>query len=169
MNRIKKVISLTVAAAMLVSVAGCQKRVEKIDEDEIISAFEDVLDLEQVSFEESMQLKGESDYYYIVDPSGSSISISGYVHNEDDPRNSTSIFYIVSDDSEDKFASYYENMEPENGCYHKGDWGYFVKEEGNVIIAVYYADDMVLTVTAGAEENVEYAKEFINELGLPLE
>ena len=93
MNRIKKAISITMAAAMLVSVAGCHKKIDKIDEDDVISALEDVLDLEEVPLMESWELHDNSDYYYVVELDDGSLNVSGHVHNDDDPRAGTNIMF----------------------------------------------------------------------------
>lgn len=171
MKRFKKTIALVMAAAMLVSIAGCHKKIKKVDEDAVIDALEDVLDLEEVPLMESYD---NSDYYYVVESDDGSLNVTGHVHNDDDPRAGTNIMFHIQDDeddAEDKFLEYYENyenMDPEIMYYKEGEWGYIIMDRGSVFTAVYYIDDTLLWVHGGTEENAEYGREFIRELGLPL-
>lgn len=170
MNRIKKAISITMAAAMLVSVAGCHKKIDKIDEDDVISALEDVLDLEEADDSDN-----ETDYYNVVDNyPGREISIRGYVD-----KNDVVITYIVYED-EDESIEHFEycydaithnalyKKDDYSAYYEEGEWGYAIVEVGEHYTAVYFVDDTVLEVSARSEDDIASAKEFIRELGLPL-
>ena len=171
MKRFKKTIALVMAATMLITIAGCRRKIKKVDEDAVIDALEDVLDLEEVPLMESCE---NSDYYYVVEFDDGSLNVSGHVHNDDDPRAATNIMFHIKDDeddAEDKFLEYYENyenMDPDVMYYKEGEWGYIIMDRGSVFIAVYYIDDTLLFVNGGSEENAEYGREFIRELGLPL-
>ncbi len=170
MNRTKKTISLVMAAAMLVSVAGCHKKIDKIDEDDVISALEDVLDLEEADDSDN-----ETDYYNVVDNyPGREISIRGYVD-----KNDVVITYIVYED-EDESIEHFEycydaithnalyKKDDYSAYYEEGEWGYAIVEVGEHYTAVYFVDDTVLEVSARSEDDIASAKEFIRELGLPL-
>lgn len=175
MNRIEKTVALLLIASMTVSITGCHKKFEKIDEDDIISALEDTLDLE-----EAEDGDGESDYYNIMDnyPDRDSF-IRAYMDSGDGDDGSVVITYIVYEDEDDaeEYFEYCYDVVTDNPIYkpkdykehyEEGEWGYAVVEVGDHFLAVYYVDDMVLEVSARSEEDVGYAKDFIRELGLPL-
>ena len=174
MKRMKKMIALVMAATMLITIAGCRRKIKKVNEDAVIDALEDVLDLEEVPLMESWELHDNSDYYYVVEFDDGSLNVSGHVHNDGDPRAGTNIMFYIQDDkddAEDKFLEYYENyenMDPDVMYYKEGEWGYIIMDRGSVFTAVYYIDDTLLWVHGGTEENAEYGREFIRELGLPL-
>ena len=175
MKRMKKTIALVMAAAMLVSIAGCHKKINKVDEDDVIAALEDVLDLEEADDSEN-----ESDYYNVVDNyPGREIFIRGYVDKDDDHDESIVITYIVYEDEDEPIEhfEYCYDAVTHNALYKKDDYiayyeegelGYAVVEVGEFFDAVYYVDDTVLEVSARSEDDIASAKEFIRELGLPL-
>ena len=175
MNRIEKTVALLLFASMTVSITGCHKKFEKIDEDEIISALEDVLDLEEADDSDN-----ETDYYNVVDNyPGREISIRGYVDKDDNYDKSIVITYIVYED-EDESVEHFEYCydavthnalyikDDYRAYYEEGEWGYTIVEAGEYYTAVYFVDDTVLEVSARSEDDIGSAKDFIRELGLPL-
>ena len=174
MKRFKKTIALVMTAAMLLSIAGCHKKIKKVDEDDVIAALEDVLDLEEA--DDSVY---KTDYYDIMeDFPGREICIRGYVDRNAGIDIGAVITYIVyedEDDSEKYFEDYYDAFtnndmfeDKYSGYYNEGEMGYIVIEVGEFFNAAYYVDDMILEVSAHSEEDIEAAKKFIRELGLPL-
>ncbi len=175
MNRIEKTVALLLIASMTVSITGCHKKIDKIDEDDVISALEDVLDLEEADDSDN-----ETDYYNVVDNyPGREISIRGYVDKDDNHDESIVITYIVYED-EDEPIEHFEycydaithnalyKKDDYSAYYEEGEWGYAIVEVGEYYTAVYFVDDTVLEVSARSEDDIGSAKDFIRELGLPL-
>lgn len=175
MNRIEKTVALLLIASMTVSITGCHKKIDKIDEDDVISALEDVLDLEEADDSDN-----ETDYYNVVDNyPGREISIRGYVDKDDNHDESIVITYIVYEDEDEPIEHFeycYDSItnnalykkDDYSAYYEEGEWGYAIVEVGEYYTAVYFVDDTVLEVSARSEDDIASAKDFIRELGLPL-
>ncbi len=172
MNKIKRAIALTMEAVMLMSITGCHKKIEKIDEEDVIAALEDVLGLE-----EGEDSDDETDHYTVTHTyNGRDCSI---VVNVDREEGSYDIEYIIYEDEDfaQRHFEYYYEYYTDPAIYREfdylidykaGEWGYIVKDLDGVLLAVYYVDDMMITVDSRSENNNEKVKVFLSELGLPL-
>ena len=172
MNKIKRAIALTMAAVMLMSITGCHKKIEKIDEEDVIAALEDVLGLE-----EGEDSDDETEHYTVVrNSTGRDYSI---VVNVDREEGSYDIEYIIYEDedfAERHFeycyecytdASAYRDYEY-NLYYKEGECGYIVEEYREVFLAAYYVDNMMISVSSHSVNDNGKIKEFLSELGLPV-
>ena len=179
MKTMKKVLSAVLIGTMLLSVTSCASKFKKIDDDDLMDAFEDVFD-----WEEGADYRENKDYEvwgtnfddvedpYIYDDC---YYLQGAEFNEEDYMTYAYFAYIVFDepkDADEYFTLYYDvwakGEKDVESAYHKGSWGYYIEtNEKDCFIAKYYIDDMVLEVSSFDEDGVAKTKELLKSFGYP--
>ena len=173
MNSIKRSICVFIICFMMFSFAGCSKKIEMVDEDEIMDALEDVLDLEEFDGEH------RTDYYFIENVGADNFGVSAYVNNETEDPDDECIriaYYSVQD--EDSVEEWFESQKKTFGnnkdylvteSYTEGQCGYFIVQVGDTIKAFYFADGMRLEVDVISSNGYDLTEAFLKELGLPFQ
>lgn len=170
MKRVEFIVSLMILS-LLLTFAGCSKKIVMIDEDNIIDALENVLDLEEFDGEH------RTDCYFIENVGPDNFGVSAYVNNDtEDPNDECIYIEYYSIDDEDSVEEWFESQENTFGrnnenlvakSYTEGECGYFIVQVDNTIKAFYFADGMRIEVDVISNSGYDLTEEFLKELGLP--
>ncbi len=173
------------------SVVSCETKtvsLSKIDKSSVVSAMQDVLGLQEFDAVDYDHYYIEDDYLTVYcsdldDPGKKELHLTENLRaidrSDDDSFVHVSYFVFTSvSEAEYYFHSQYCYIERQQARgdssdtisdYTPGTSGYFIKTEKSEYEAVYFVDDMVITVTVSDLENVERAQEFLQTLGLPIQ
>ena len=178
MKVMNKVLAVTMIGAMLFSVTSCAKKFKKIDDDDLIDAFEDIFD-----WEEGYDYRESKDYDLwgtnfedVDDPYIYDVKyVQGAEFNEEDYMTYAYVAYAEFEDKEEAeeyFLLYYDvwakDKKDVEQAYHKGDWGYFIESnEKDHFSAYYFVEDTVVEVSSFDEEGVKQLKQLLKSFGYP--
>ena len=177
MKKMRMIVAVTLASATLFSMTGCVKKIEKIDEDDLMDAFEDYFDWEeQADYRELENYEvratnfGNADRPFIYD---ADYYLQGCGYNDEGV--SAYVSYIIFEDEEDAdeyfenyFATYAEDKKDVSQSYREGDWGFFIPDNDNMFRAFYFVDDMVMEVSAYDDDGIETLKDMLKNFGYPV-
>lgn len=171
MRRFLKIISFILTCSAIIVLSGCKKTIRKIDPSKVVSALEEVYGIEETGDNgigsDFYEYDEHIGYYdcrilaYVDKSTSDSIEVTYKTYNE-------------KDDATNDFASLYtqytkNNNENITGYYTEGKNGYFIYDTGDYFVASYFVDNMIISVSAHTEENVELTRMFLETLGLPTE
>lgn len=168
-NRIKKFAATILVIGFALSSIGCKKNIQYVEPDQVITALEDVFEIEEVAENEmsGYHVNGSADgkcrsIYGGVEQGSGRITFTYKIYN--DPADAKSYFIGLYD-------GYWDNVDPDQyvGYFTFLEQGYLVVDEGDFYLGIYRVDDMVMHVDAHSYEQVDAAKVFLAELGLPTE
>ena len=181
MKSLSKIMSVLLVVVMLFSVTSCSKKVSKIDEDDLMEAFEKFYGWEE----------GE-DYREVNHYNASAANLDDYnnphlyedvyllfgsefLSDDDKFGDYALVAYICfndDDDAEEYFLTYYNSVtkvdKKTEKKYKKHKYGYFIEQDDeDYFIAYYYADDMVISATSSDKEGIKATKKLLKFLRLP--
>ena len=182
----KHIIAAILAPVFIFSITGCGKKIDPIENDDVIEALEDVLDMEKY--------EGYGDFpprYYIETEDG-----EVYLRDFDDPRapsvsldveyqlmthttggsSTIEVNYIIFEDGDDAEAYYDSWYKSADNMHNKefhhnrinGQCGYLIVKTDTFYNVVYFSDDTLLCAIARNADDFEEIEEFVDALGLPL-
>ncbi|MCR5803149.1 MAG: hypothetical protein K6G47_02710 [Clostridia bacterium] len=174
MKYFKKIAAVALIGVMLVSLAGCGKTVKKIDEDKIIEVAKKQLDLKKKDFRDGEDDEMWGTNFEDVDNPYIYEDVYYLKASEYDDDESMWISYYIFEDEEDAndyFSHYYEAysfLDKKDRNYKEGKNGYYIDaNDDDSFSAVYYAEDMVIDVSAYGKESAKKMKKYVGKLGLP--
>lgn len=175
MKYFKKIAAVALIGVMLVSLAGCGKTVKKIDEDKIYEVAKKQLEWKKKDFYDGEYDEMHGTNFEDVDDPYIYEDVSYIKGSDYDDDESMWVSYYIFDDEEDAndyFSHYYEAysfIDKKYRNYKEGKNGYFIdsEDEDDSFSALYYADDMVIEVSAYGKESAKKMKKFVDKLGLP--
>ena len=167
--RIKRVISIVLLISFLFALTGCRRKVPYIKPDKLIASLENCLDIEEITDYDG------SGYHVSRSSGNSSCLVSGIVSAETGYIKIDYKIYDKSSEATEYFRQMYESYteapgsEDFSGYITSGNRGYLVIDDGDFFLGLYCVKDMVLSIDAHSEEQVDEAKGFLEELGLPID
>lgn len=175
MKYFKKIATVALIGVMLVSLAGCGNTVKKVKEDKIRDVMKEQLDIKKKDCYEydEYELHG-TNYEDVEDPYiyEDVYYLRGYDYDDDDDVYVTYYIFDDEDDADDYFSHYYEAysfIDKKYRHYKEGKNGYCIDtSDKDTYIAMYYAEDMVIEVSAFGEGATKRMKKFVKKLGLPV-
>ena len=176
MKKIRGFIAVALVASSLFPLTACGKKIQKIDEDDLIDGFEDIFD-----WDESSDYRENEDYEFHVanydDPDNPFEYEADYTLQgaefDDDGTYAYIMYYIMDeDDAAEMFDNYYgayaDGKKDVESDYSKGKYGYYLEvDEDDCFRAMYYSGDMILEISTSGEEEVENVKKLLKDVGLP--
>ena len=179
MKVMNKVLAVTMVGTMLLSVTSCAKKFNKIDEDDLMDAFEDVFDWEEdYDYHEikDYEVRGTNfddvDDPYIYEDC---YHLQGAEFRDEDYMTYAYFAYNEFEEAKDAdeyFENYYnvwaKDKKDVEQAYHKGSWGYYIESnEKEAFSAMYYIEDTVLEVSSYDEDGIKQVKELLKSFGYP--
>lgn len=190
---LNRVVVMVLVLAMMFSATSCEKKsvsILRIDKESAINAMQNVLGLHEFD-------GTDFDHYYIEDDYMQVYCSSWDQHHDridltltenlraidrfDSNESYVHVTYFIFTSGSEANTYFHsncihiENLKAEGRAtdiifeYTEGECGYYIDCNKYDYTAMYYADDMVLTVTAGDLNYVGLAESYIQELGLPIE
>lgn len=174
MKYFKKIAAVVLTGVMLVSLAGCGNTVKKVDEDKIRDVMKAQLGIKRGDCyeHEEYELRG-TNYEDVDDPYiyEDVYYLRGSEHDDDEDVYVSYYIFDDADEADEYFSHYYEAysfIDKKYRNYKEGKNGYCIDtSDEDTYLAMYYADDMVIEISAFGKDSTKNAKKFAKKLGFP--